>query len=636
MPTYAAYPDKIGGQDQTSATVNNILVPNQQITKTAATTNLIETANTDILANSSFENLVATTSWVSTTVTPAVETSVVIHGKKSLSMTASAQAWTLTQSSTLYQAQFADGVQGLTYVRIKTNHTGAVNVCAIQAGVVSTTLCVTVVADNKWALYKVPFILGATSNGISIAAASGTGVTYIDNAFVGAVDLKQDINLHQFIGNTGVMTIGATTTAPTKGTSTVDSVVVTRSGNRVIADYKYQQAAGGTNGTGDVLFTLPTVNGVALSFDSSVSFSTQSSATHSDNPKAIVGYGQFNNNSSAYINGTLVAYDATRFRVLTSATGGNAAFMNAATSSSFGAVFGFGLHLDAPVSNWSNGSSTYSANCGANCVDGFVADFTNTGTTSKENVEWVTGNASVATSTFTITIAGFTTAPACTVSINEASNSEARINSISSTTIVVYTFVTSTLAANSAAFSLHCNKTGADFYATRTIVGQFASPGAVAQEVFASTATSGTGTTDMFWDDTIPQITEGDEILTATITPIRANSKLRLHAKLFAGEDTTSSSSTIVAAVFRDSTANAVCSEAQNIPTQEMGSNMDYGVFNIICEVDASSTASTTFRLRGGLAGSGVAGTFRWNGLNGSRKLGGSQFTSITIKEIYQ
>jgi hypothetical protein len=147
------------------------------------------------------------------------------------------------------------------------------------------------------------------------------------------------------------------------------------------------------------------------------------------------------------------------------------AWLTKRTGSTYTSATTLSIRGSIRIDSLSGSSSIYSAP--SLSVDGFVADFTSAGVVSKENVEWVTGNASLATSTYTITISGFTTAPACTVSVNEASNSSVRLNSVSSTTIVAYSFVTSNLAANSVAFSIHCNKTGSDFNATRTIIGSF-------------------------------------------------------------------------------------------------------------------------------------------------------------------
>jgi hypothetical protein len=191
------------GQNQsTKLTVGTIELPSNQATKTGSINALIETGNTDILANPSFEHTTADTSWTNDgTEVGVAETSVVLSGKKSLYFNPSSETINLVQSSTAYQAQFADGVQCLAMVNVKSAASG-VKVCSVQAGTVSTTNCVDVVANSKWGLYKVPFICGATSNGISISSTGSniTGAVYVDAAFVGAVDLKADVDQSRIVG----------------------------------------------------------------------------------------------------------------------------------------------------------------------------------------------------------------------------------------------------------------------------------------------------------------------------------------------------------------------------------------------------------------------------------------------------
>jgi hypothetical protein len=154
---------------------------------------LLETGNKNILTNPSFEHSTFDSGgWVNSAGSFTENFTFKLDGAKSARLVLSSQTMSLTQSSVLYQSNFADGVQGLASVRIKSEI--ALQVCSIQAGTVSTSNCVNVSSDNKWGLYKVPFILGATSNGISIASTGAvSGTVYIDDAFVGAVDLKQDL-----------------------------------------------------------------------------------------------------------------------------------------------------------------------------------------------------------------------------------------------------------------------------------------------------------------------------------------------------------------------------------------------------------------------------------------------------------
>jgi hypothetical protein len=193
----------ISGKNEngSSVTLEEIQVSNNQLTQTDVNKHLLESGNSNILANPSFEHSTVSTSWTSSAGTLAAESSVVVNGKKSLSVNLSTQALALTQDSTLYAAQFADGVQGLASVRVKTSLSG-IKVCSRQAGVTSTTNCVNVQSNGKWGLYKVPMILGATSNGISIHSngTSLTGTVYLDDAFVGAVDLKQDVDARRLLG----------------------------------------------------------------------------------------------------------------------------------------------------------------------------------------------------------------------------------------------------------------------------------------------------------------------------------------------------------------------------------------------------------------------------------------------------
>ena len=190
ITSYAVAPYGIKGQQQAATLYSNVhQFPNNQVTNLGGINALVETGNTNILSNPSFEHSTFSTSWTNSAGTFTQETSVVIDGKASAKLVLAAQTMSLTQSSTLYQAQFADGVQGLAMVRIKSDI--ALSVCSIQAGTVSTTNCVTTATDSKWGLYKIPFVMGATSQGVSIASTgSVTGTVYVDDAFVGGINLE--------------------------------------------------------------------------------------------------------------------------------------------------------------------------------------------------------------------------------------------------------------------------------------------------------------------------------------------------------------------------------------------------------------------------------------------------------------
>jgi hypothetical protein len=171
---------------------------------------------------------------------------------------------------------------------------------------------------------------------------------------------------------------------------------------------------------------------------------------------------------------------------------------------------------------------------------------------------------------------------------------------------------------------------------TYQTIDRYSSSGQVVQIKYAEVLTSGTGTTVMFWDDTIPQNTEGNEIVTCSIKPKFADSILLIEAEIFGIENSNVSSSTVMAAIFRDSVADAIGAKGITyMNSGEIGaSSIDGGIINFKAKTVSGSTATTTFKLRAGLAGSGSSAAFRWNGGVGARRLGGVMSTNIKITEI--
>jgi hypothetical protein len=140
-----------------------------------------------------------------------------------------------------------------------------------------------------------------------------------------------------------------------------------------------------------------------------------------------------------------------------------------------------------------------------------------------------------------------------------------------------------------------------------------------AHTVVASVAT---GTTLIPTDNSIPQNTEGNEYMTLAYTPSSAASTLKIDVVIYLSD---TGSSSITAALFRDSTANALGSGHMNVTTNDV----DNIVFTVY--TPATSTATTTFKVRGG---SDAPGTTTFNGVNGAGLFGGTLSSSITITEL--
>ena len=136
-----------------------------------------------------------------------------------------------------------------------------------------------------------------------------------------------------------------------------------------------------------------------------------------------------------------------------------------------------------------------------------------------------------------------------------------------------------------------------------------------------------TGTTVTQNDDTIPQITEGDEYITVSITPKATTNKLIIEYGAYISS-TSIIGSVIGHASFQDSTNNAL--SANSITQAEASGSTNV---NGSYEMAAGTTSSTTFRLR---IGSNNSGTTTFNGIGGSRRLSGVSGSYIKVTEVLQ
>lgn len=148
--------------------------------------------------------------------------------------------------------------------------------------------------------------------------------------------------------------------------------------------------------------------------------------------------------------------------------------------------------------------------------------------------------------------------------------------------------------------------------------------GVVLQVVSTLSTAAATGTTTIPLDNTIPQITEGDQYMTLAITPKSTTNKLVIFVTAMLSSS--ASSQHLIGALFQDSTANALAASA----TREATASAEHSLsFNHT--MTAGTTSSTTFRFRAG--GSG-AGTTSFNaGVGVSPLFGATTKSSIVIYE---
>lgn len=156
--------------------------------------------------------------------------------------------------------------------------------------------------------------------------------------------------------------------------------------------------------------------------------------------------------------------------------------------------------------------------------------------------------------------------------------------------------------------------------ANKKYVDDSISSGKVIQQVRYQTGSAISCTVAIPADDTIPQNTEGTEVMTLAITPTSSSSVLVIEVVVI-GQN--SAAQNVVSALFQDSTANALACSYCASPAN-YNENHCFKHY-----MTAGTTSSTTFKVRVGAN----SGTYTFNGYGGSRLYGGVLSSSITITE---
>jgi hypothetical protein len=142
-------------------------------------------------------------------------------------------------------------------------------------------------------------------------------------------------------------------------------------------------------------------------------------------------------------------------------------------------------------------------------------------------------------------------------------------------------------------------------------------------QVLQSVNTTVTGCSTLIpYDDSIPLSNEGNEILTATITPMSSSNKILIRATVSGTTDT--GGSFFTAAVFKNSNLSAIATGNPGGYYYDNVTTLEY--------LDTAETTSTiTYSVRAGSS----AGIFYLNGSYvGTRVYGGALKSTITLMEI--
>jgi hypothetical protein len=149
-------------------------------------------------------------------------------------------------------------------------------------------------------------------------------------------------------------------------------------------------------------------------------------------------------------------------------------------------------------------------------------------------------------------------------------------------------------------------------------------PGDIVQRIPSQTGSSATGTTVMPQDNTIPQITEGDQFMTNAITPRSGANVLSVDARAYISSSTTGGLVTM--ALFQDATSNALAVMSASIDAAGRTVSIP-----MLYNFKSNTTSSTTLRIR---AGNDSAATQTFNGSAGSGLFGGVITSCLNLTEI--
>jgi hypothetical protein len=150
--------------------------------------------------------------------------------------------------------------------------------------------------------------------------------------------------------------------------------------------------------------------------------------------------------------------------------------------------------------------------------------------------------------------------------------------------------------------------------------------GSTVQQVYTQTGATITGTTTMPADDTLPQVTEGNEVMTLAITPTHASNILEITVVSMTTRSGDAHNITIALFNTNYHSTNAM---ATAFYTGAGGQHVNHSSFK--ARMTAGTTSASTFKVRAGATG---AGTMTFNGNAGGRLHAGVMASSITITEI--
>lgn len=441
-----------------------------------------------IPTNASFELSPVNTGWTCSAIVPSASGAASVDGAQGITFTASSA----NQGCTRYVSMPEGNVGKLLEYSMYVKSTGGdVEVCSINDSIVSN--CKTYTIGQSTDVVKVivtdrPKNANTNANGILFRTKTATSTTFLgDLAYIGLPKSDEAI-VAKFDNTTMWVDLGptvwtASTTAPTKGTTSRDKVWGRRNGPNLDLRIEYSQSAtGGANGSGVFYFNLPSTfmgSPININYNELSSISPPTSAASTvEVGNSNLGFVRLNYASSAGAGvGSFAAITGNRLAIPLTLTNNSVktsdSFWMGSGFSLFSTAFNFVAYASIPIAEWSSQTNAAIVACQEGelkCRDTFTASVTAAGvvTYPTGQVPWISGNAcSLSGSLYTCNyISGLTLVNPMDCSVRINSNTAANVNNkpTSSNTQVIYeTYAPSNSSVIAQPVNLTCSKQGVDF-----------------------------------------------------------------------------------------------------------------------------------------------------------------------------
>jgi hypothetical protein len=461
----------LGKQGTSAVTLEELGFPRNKLTTTGANKYLVEGLNLNQFVNPGGEDTTAGQGWSSSTTAPAAT-----YGNYSTSIPPEFGAQSIklncngtsggAGTCTFYQdVTTTSQVQGIVSAYVAAESGSVVKVYPRINGVKQSSQEAVLIADLGYKYIGFPVVLGSTSTGIQVEVTVGASefpFVVMDRAFGGPQEI------------TGAMAmVGGWTSFTPTGSQT----------NTTFTGW-HRQVGENREYFIKLAYTGAPVGSMEVNLKSGDVINTSvTPLTTTGSNDAIPG-----SSASIYDNGT-IAYPATvtyssttSVRVNPYDASSSYAKLNAGSGSvpvALGNTDYTILSFSVPIVGLSSSVNTYIDQCqtDVSCANEFSAVISSAGVVSGENLDWISGNASVtATSNYAFTwnTGVFGLAPTCVATPLNAAV-VAMVQEFTATTTSGGAWITSNYLGSGVAMAwrLHCSRSSTDYKARRQIIGSF-------------------------------------------------------------------------------------------------------------------------------------------------------------------